>query len=64
MSIVDLGQSNPSINSTYFPSTPSNYFWSSSPVAGSPSDAWVVDFFTGNTNDIAVSGTYPVRCVR
>jgi hypothetical protein len=65
MSIVDLGQPNPSINGTYFPSTPSNIFWSASPVAGSPSPAWYVNFTSGYTsNFLAVSTAYDVRCVR
>ena len=64
-SIVDLGQSSPSINSTYFPSTPSDwFFWSASPLAGSSSNAWYVGFFDGYTGFFDVSLTYYVRCVR
>ena len=62
--IVDYSQSNPSIDSTAFPSTPASYFWSSSPVAGSPSLAWSVYFFNGNTSNGAISTTINVRCVR
>lgn len=64
VSIVDLGQSSPSINGTYFPNTPGNSFWSSSPVAGSPSYAWGVDFYYGDTGYVDVSSTANVRCVR
>jgi hypothetical protein len=64
VSIVDLGQSNPSINSTYFPSTPANWFWSSSPLAGSSSYAWFVNFSIGNSVYSVVSFTANVRCVR
>jgi hypothetical protein len=63
-SIVDLGQSNPSMNGTYFPSTPANWFWSSSPVAGSSSYAWLVAFNTGATCYGGVSNSVFVRCVR
>jgi hypothetical protein len=65
-SIVDQGQSYPSINSTYFPSTPSDYFWtaSASPLAGSPSYAWLVDFGHGYARAIGVSLMSLVRCVR
>jgi hypothetical protein len=63
-SIVDFGQSSPSINGTYFPSTPKDWFWSSSPVAGSPSDAWGVDFYGGYAANDVVSDTGYVRCVR
>jgi hypothetical protein len=65
-SIEDLGQSPaPYINGTYFPNTPA-WFWSSSPVAGSPSNAWSVDFSfdPGNWGNDDVSSTYYVRCVR
>ncbi len=65
VSIMDFGQGHPKVDTTYFPSTPSNYFWSSSPLAGSSSYAWRVGFSGGYTdpnND--VSNTYNVRCVR
>jgi hypothetical protein len=69
-SIVDYGQFNPSINGAYFPSTPSLYFWSSSSVAGSPSNAWFVNFYLGTTlNSDEYESSYKsasnyVRCVR
>jgi hypothetical protein len=63
-SIVDDGQANPSINSTYFPSTPVNYFWSSSPMAGSATNAWSVDFYDSNPTVNGISNPYSVRCVR
>ena len=63
-SIVDFGQSSPSINGTYFPSTPKDWFWASSPVAGSPSYAWGVYFFNGSASYGVVSGAGYVRCVR
>jgi hypothetical protein len=62
--IVDYSQSNPSIDSTAFPSTPAAWFWSSSPLAGSSSNAWLVRFFDGYTGDSDVSTTNFVRCVR
>ncbi len=64
VSIVDWATLNPSIDSTYFPSTPGSFFWSSTPVAGSPFDAWYVDFGDGDTNYVDVTYTYNVRCVR
>jgi hypothetical protein len=64
-SLVDLSQTTgPYIDPTAFPSTPSGYFWSLSPVAGSPSYAWGVYFGSGYANYFAVSNTYLVRCVR
>ena len=65
VSIVDMGNSSPHINGTYFPPTPANYFWSSSPLAGSSSDAWLVDFNFGRlATSYVVSTMYIVRCVR
>jgi hypothetical protein len=67
-SIVDFAQVNPpSINGAYFPSTPSNLFWSSSPDAWSPSKAWGVIFNVfsgGGTESFAASVAFPIRCVR
>jgi hypothetical protein len=62
--IVDESRTNPSIDPNAFPSTPSSFFWSSSPVAGSSSSAWDVDFGYGSTYVVVVSNTYAVRCVR
>ena len=48
--IVDYTQATaPIIDSTAFPSTPASGFWSSSPLAGSSSNAWFVHFSNGNT---------------
>jgi hypothetical protein len=35
-----------------------------SPVAGSPSNAWNVNFNNGNTNNNDMTNTNDVRCVR
>ncbi len=64
-SLVDFTvTSGATIDATAFPNTPAVWFWSSSPVAGYPSYAWVVDFYSGSTNNSDVSNTYQVRCVR
>jgi hypothetical protein len=64
-SLVDFGQADPSINGTYFPGTPSGfYFWSSTLKAGSSSYAWTVNFGSGNTALLGASTPYYVRCVR
>jgi hypothetical protein len=62
--IVDDSQTNPSIDTTAFPSTPADWFWSSSPLAGSSSVAWGVSFNDGVTANGDVSDTSLVRCVR
>jgi len=64
VSIVDLGQVIPSINGTYFPSTPAASFWSSTAVAGSASKARYVTFYSGGAESWDVSSPYNVRCVR
>jgi hypothetical protein len=63
-SIVDLGQSYPSINGTYFSTTPQYVFWSSSPLAGSSSNAWLVGFYDGTLYNYDASNPSNVRCVR
>ena len=64
-SIVDLSQpAAPYIDPNAFPSTPSNWFWSSSPLAGWFDSAWGVYFYYGYTGYLAVSVWYTVRCVR
>jgi hypothetical protein len=64
-SLVDYSQTTPPmIDSTAFPGTPSDFFWSASPLAGSSSGAWDVYFGNGQTGFCGVSGTFNVRCVR
>ena len=64
VSIVDFGRSSPAINTTYFPSTPSsNWFWTSSPMAGSLFGAWSVNACWGYSFS-DVSNALLVRCVR
>jgi hypothetical protein len=54
----------PRIDLTAFPTTPSAAFWSSSPVAGSPSSAWLVNFYDGFANTYDKTTMVDVRCVR
>jgi Protein of unknown function (DUF1566) len=63
--IVDDSRTNPSIDATAFPSTPADWFWSSSPLAGSSSYAWSVYFSAGHTfyDDVSYNN-FLVRCVR
>ncbi len=66
LSIVDFSQTGaPMIDPNAFPSTPSELFWSSSPLAGSSSSAWYVDFNDGSSSAYDdVTDAYNVRCVR
>jgi len=62
--IVDDSQKNPSIDTTAFPSTPADAFWSSSPFAGS-SSVWQVKFDIGDTYGTQyIDDLDHVRCVR
>ncbi len=64
LSIVDYSLSNPAINRTAFPSTPSQTFWSSSRFAGNNGNGWVVAFPNGNSSPNDLLDVYRVRCVR
>jgi Protein of unknown function (DUF1566) len=47
-SLADKTRTDPAINTTAFPATPSNWYWSSTPYAGDASRAWFVSFYNGN----------------
>ncbi len=54
----------PRTDLTAFPSAPSAAFWSSSAVAGSPSAAWLVNFYDGFASKYDKTTMVDVRCVR
>lgn len=62
--IVDDSRSDPAIDPTAFPDTPSTAFWSATALIGSPSYAWNVYFYTGGTYTYYVAYPFAVRCVR
>ena len=64
VSIVDLSRYNPAIDEEAFPNTPSDWFWSATPLAGGSSSAWYVNFSSGYVNNYDVTYTIRVRCVR
>jgi hypothetical protein len=64
VSIVDSTKDSPAIDPTAFPATPSEWFWTSSPLAADPAFAWYVYFETGFTNFIEKDSAYRARCVR
>jgi hypothetical protein len=64
VSLVDFGRSQPAINTLYFPTAVAGPYWSSSPLAGSSSEAWGVNFYEGLTAWGGVSNKGHVRCVR
>ncbi|MFF3501066.1 DUF1566 domain-containing protein [Streptomyces sp. NPDC003247] len=67
MSLVDTTRSGPAIDTSAFPGTPAQYFWTSTPwaVEKTPLRAWIINFYEGLTSNAAdQSGAYQVRCVR
>lgn len=55
----------PTIDAGAFPSTPADYFWSSTPaVSPRSSDAWVVSFSDGSAWAVDSSNMGSVRCIR
>ncbi|MBA5249227.1 MAG: DUF1566 domain-containing protein, partial [Gammaproteobacteria bacterium] len=63
-SIVDYGRHNQSIDIGYFPNTPANDFWSSSPFSSNSSSAWFINFGYGSDYYINRNNSYRVRLVR
>ena len=62
-SLIDVG-SIPTINTTAFPNTPGEIFWSSTVNVQSSDYAWYVDFNSGLTDGIFTTLQFNVRCVR
>jgi hypothetical protein len=63
-SIADLGRSNPAIDTTVFPETPSDYFWSSTIWGTSPTSAASVTFASGSVRTQSMTAGLRIRCVR
>ncbi len=62
--IVDISRQIPAADPTAFPEAMSAQYWTSSPVAGLPSEAWVVDFRNGAARTIGQDTLNWIRCVR
>jgi len=63
-SIIDVRASNPSIDGTAFPSTPSVVFWTSTLDSTDSALAWRVHFGDGNADTFFKTQSYRARCVR
>jgi hypothetical protein len=63
-SIADKGCVGPSIDLLAFPSTPINWFWTSTPYVGDPHVAWDVYFLSGGVGLNPRSSGFAVRLVR
>ena len=64
VSITEKQCTEPAINLTVFPNTPSVWFWSSSPGAYGSDVAWHVSFSYGYSSYNSKDGGYSVRLVR
>jgi hypothetical protein len=64
VSILDMTRTQPSIDTTAFPGTPSDWFWTSSVAADNPSAAWYVYFYFGYPRTDDMSNRFSARCVR
>jgi hypothetical protein len=67
LTIVDFSRSSPAIDtsSTAFPDTPSDAFWTATPLAGSsPTSVWFVNFADGYAGNSEMTLPSRVRCVR
>lgn len=66
LSIVSLATVNPAIDTTFFPNTQSDHYWSSSTYQypGVEGIAWGVNFYNGDTDANGKGSGFYVRCVR
>ena len=64
VSILDLAETQPSIDRDAFPGTPPDWFWSSSVASDSPTSAWYVYFYFGYPRTDERSSPFRARCVR
>lgn len=63
-SLLNLYNGSPAIDTSKFPATQSNYYWSSTTYVNDPTNAWGVNFYNGLTNNYYKAGSNYVRCVR
>ena len=64
-SLVDINAAgSPAIDTTAFPNTVSNMYWSSTSYAFGPTFVWTVFFLNGNTSTAVRANNFPVRLVR
>ena len=64
VSLLDTTRIQPSIDMAAFPSTPIDWFWTSSLAADSPTAAWYVYFYFGYPKTDDMTNSFSVRCVR
>jgi hypothetical protein len=63
-SLVDHSKQSPAIDTTVFPRTPSELFWTATAYAWTPTGGWAVDFNAGHVLAYYNAYDFPVRLVR
>jgi hypothetical protein len=67
MTLVDYTIASPAIDSSAFPATPGDYFWTASPVEREPdpdAEWWYVNFDDGSAYYAVTLNAFRARCVR
>jgi Protein of unknown function (DUF1566) len=64
VSIIDFTRTFPAVDSSAFPDTPSDHFWTSSSVTAAGGYAWCIAFDLGDTFSAPGTDMARVRCVR
>jgi hypothetical protein len=64
LSILNYSTLNPAINSTYFPGTLSENYWTSTTYVANSGAAWSIYFAFNYLNMSSKTSEYYVRCVR
>jgi hypothetical protein len=66
LTLVDVKQGSPAIDTSAFPSTPADFFYSATQATFLPGITWTVDFNTGLANGTTSAPNFKeyVRCVR
>jgi len=62
--LVNYDRRGPAIDGAAFPDTPSEWFWTDTPVAGVAGHAWNVNFHNGPVYFASTGVRSRVRCVR
>lgn len=62
--LVNIRRYNPSIDSSLFPNTPNDWYWSATPYSSNQANAWCVHFGSGRSEECYRPYGYDVRLVR
>lgn len=63
-SLIDRARRSPAVDTAFFPSTSSDYYWSSTPNVVIQSSAWWVNFASGEISNSSRLDSFRLRLVR